>query len=159
MNIIATYNSDWGTCTVTSDCQIDTNELRVTEIKQADVDGLDLDHCEREYIEVQLNNGETIELPVEDGDLTQQGRNMLKESLPLIPQQKFTSMVMNMVKVPGSMLDTIQSQFDCFSRTQDADEIILDAVSLGEEEISNLSFILGFDAEPLAGGYVTFNKG
>ena len=159
MNIIAKYNSDWGTCTVTSDCQIDTNDLRITEIKTADVEGLDLEHCEREYVELQLDNGNTIQLPVEDGDLTQEGRNILQESLSSLPIQKISSMPMSSVKVLGSTLDAIQSEFDCFTRTQDADEIILDAVSLGEEEVSNLSFILGFDAEPLAGGYVTFHKG
>ena len=38
MKIIAQYNSDWGSQTITSSCQIDTDTLQITDIQEVDVD-------------------------------------------------------------------------------------------------------------------------
>jgi len=84
---------------------------------------------------------------------------MLGEFLPQLKEQKLTQIPMFLVKVKGSVLDVLESEFDCFTRTQDSDEIILDASCLGEDEISSLSFLVGFDASSLAGCYITFQKG
>lgn len=157
MNIIARYNSDWGSQTITSSCQIDTDTLQITDI-QVNVDDPDLQICEREYVEIVLNNGHTIELPVENNDLAPEGRKILRDSIHLLKERKFTDIPMTLVKVAGSTLDLIESEFNCFARTQDSDEVILDARSLGEDEIINLSFIVGFDTTPLAGRYITFQK-
>jgi len=159
MNIIAQYNSDWGLQTVTSNCQIDTEKLRITSIEKIVTEDLGHNFCEREYVTVTLNNGETIELAAENGDLAPEGRKMLGEFLPQLKEQKLTQIPMFLVKVKGSVLDVLESEFDCFTRTQDSDEIILDASCLGEDEISSLSFLVGFDASSLAGCYITFQKG
>jgi hypothetical protein len=159
MKIIAQYNSDWGSQTITSSCQIDTDTLQITDIQEVDVDELGLQHCEREYVEVALNNGDTIELPVENSVLAPEGRKILSDVIHLLKEKQFTDIPMSLVKVAGSTLDLIESKFDCFTRTQDSDEVILDAISLGEDEIIDLSFIVGFDATPLAGCYITFQKG
>ncbi len=159
MKIIARYNSDWGSQTITSSCQIDTETFQITDIQEVDVDELGLQSCEREYVEIALNNGDTIELPVENNDLAPEGRKILSDVIHLLKEKQFTDIPMSLVKVAGSTLDFIESKFDCFTRTQDSDEIILDASSLGEDEVMHLSFIIGFDATPLAGCYITFQKG
>jgi hypothetical protein len=159
MNIIAQYNSDWGSQTITSNCQINTDTLHLIEIERIDTEALNHSQCEREYVTITFDNGETIEIAAENGNLAPEGRKMLSDVLHKLQEPKFTKMPIFLVKVKGSLLDLLESEFDCFTRTQDSDEVILDASSLEEDEIRNLSFLVGFDTSPLSGCDITFQKG